>query len=51
VRNVVALCDDRGVLLSTHDTSLLDGFDRVLELRGGTVCEAPAPVGVDGMTG
>ena len=30
-------CEGRGVLVITHDTTALDGFDRVLRLRGGSL--------------
>ena len=32
MHNVLSVCDDRGVLVITHDTTALEGFDRVLSV-------------------
>jgi len=33
--NVLNACDGRGVLVITHDTAAVEGFDRILEIRDG----------------
>ncbi len=40
---VLAAARPRGVLMITHDSSLLDGFDRVLSLRQGTLAKCGKP--------
>jgi thiol reductant ABC exporter CydC subunit len=40
MRAVLARAQGRGVLVITHDTATLDGFDRVLRLAGGRLAEA-----------
>jgi ABC-type transport system involved in cytochrome bd biosynthesis fused ATPase/permease subunit len=32
MRNVPSLCNDRGLLVITHDTTTLEDFDRILSL-------------------
>ncbi len=32
MQNVLNVCDDRGLLVITHDTTALEEFDRVLSL-------------------
>jgi ABC-type lipoprotein export system ATPase subunit len=44
MRNLLGVCEDRGVLVITHDVTALDGFDRVLRLSRGTVSAAEGPL-------
>jgi len=37
MRRILNACGDRGVLVITHDLTVLGGFDRVLHLRGGAL--------------
>jgi len=32
MRNLPRACGERGLLVITHDTSALEGFDRILQL-------------------
>ena len=39
MRNILASCAGRGLLVITHELDVLDGFDRVLHMRRGTIQE------------
>jgi ABC-type transport system involved in cytochrome bd biosynthesis fused ATPase/permease subunit len=39
---VLDVCDDRGLLVNTHDAAELEGFDRVLRLQHGSIASEDA---------
>ena len=43
MRRMLNACEDRGVLVITHDLTALEGFDRVLHLRGGALTTSSRP--------
>ena len=40
--NLLDVCDDRGLLVITHDAAALEGFDRVLRLQHGSIASRDA---------
>jgi len=37
MENLLAVCEDRGLLVITHDAASLEGFDRALRLEHGSI--------------
>ncbi|MBA3809419.1 MAG: hypothetical protein H0X28_13665 [Solirubrobacterales bacterium] len=41
--SLLGVCDDRGLLVITHDAAPLEGYDRVLRLQHGSIASRGAP--------
>lgn len=42
MQSLPEVCDDRGLLVITHDAAALEGFDRVLRLQHGSIASHDA---------
>lgn len=42
MQSLLEVCDDRGLLVITHDAAALEGFDRVLRLQHGSIASHDA---------